>query len=1029
MEERLVEEESLFLTENNILNALKCNCAFKKMDITDDEKNIIINTLKMKCTSFSADDRLAYILRAYPLCMVSVLCYEKQWTIEDIIEVYNDIIGIDLESDNIKILDENVRGIINRLSPDPKSDVRIFEHNLNKYLKAGITSKNIEALLESKQSRDYHNWPRLKKRIIREFNKTKYICDIRINDDEYLLLKEYLKTLVKSVPCEIQDEIFATAIVHVATHCYKGGNLWGTFFSELELKPSQTIQSNIGEEFDRILEEHGKIIIGRGKHFQNILLHCFVSNNYADAYFEFLYKFYSLDLDRDITRLDREMMNELMNSICSEDKTGRSYMLVQHISLAMAANRRGAKIRIRNTLKLLDKFFWDNKYEIVTDHRIYNLLQEWIRKSEMVNADYEEYKSGRKRGAKHFSYPYLHYDESWDSFSLILPSQTIKRISGGAYWNISGGSKHYYEAELVESVTGYKVMNSSVNIEFGCCLSDYRIELVTETGEIIKTFVIKNTDGIRFFDEFGDPVNSQTLKVGQLLSVSNADSIIQSSGLYDHRIRDSILISYFLVEYEDIIKMPNEKAVIVGQKDVQTGITAKGSVENAICTCGGIDYKLYSHIPFMIIRLKSDKINGTLVTVNGSRYHMSDFNAIQFDVEDLSNDVGIFMNLETVISDKKGIYTIGVDIPGGISKEWHFVYISGFNATFEDSPYIFEPRGTVTFPADFSINSIEETCIKESDSNSYKFEIETVGRLLNFSVLISGKTIDIALPVPAVFTDLNNNDNWTSVRPPLIWHDDYPNVITISVPYHKVILYMENNLSDDDNDIREVEYRRNQGDHYIKCDISRFKSYMNFKENFTYLKMKFSDIDTELLGIVNHGILISASIIGDFDHGKIMVDANLIGKGEYYIDIFYGSELIAEKILLDSEGKADVPSEIWNGSYEVIIYESECNGSGFGEEDYYQIGKVQQPLLNPYDMTGRSFKIMQIEKKDKPDVNYPIGFYYYVEQLRKTKDNNRYRGTMVVEKADGSPFAKTDTIVYFPDIKRPNYAWISCQTS
>ncbi|MEI3503930.1 MAG: hypothetical protein V8Q42_09875 [Anaerovoracaceae bacterium] len=88
--------------------------------------------------------------------------------------------------------------------------------------------------------------------------------------------------------------------------------------------------------------------------------------------------------------------------MCREENEGHTFMLVKHIGQAMAANQRGAKIRIRSHLKLMDRFFWDDQYEIKTDHRIKGLLQEWVRKSDRMKTDIEEYKTGRKRVKKLF---------------------------------------------------------------------------------------------------------------------------------------------------------------------------------------------------------------------------------------------------------------------------------------------------------------------------------------------------------------------------------------------------------------------------------------------------------------------------------------------------------------------------------------------------------------------------------------------------------------------------------------------------
>ena len=1033
-----IDSDSLFYTEKMIADALHQGGLFRCLSMTTKEHSELTKLIANKLRNIDDEKRISYIFRAYPRCIVTLFFLNAE---EDIqvsgMRLCKEIISENFDFKKVAELKRQVLNTIEKFSQDSGADTRYFLSHF--YwgsvisMTNGRPSKSLSETLEldtSEKTQDKiknAEWNRLEKKIKRSFAKVKYICDIHLNDHEYELVKVYLKKVLKQNPNFTEpycEEVYATALVHTAARSYKDGNLWGSLFSYLEMKKNQYMQVSIGEEFYDILLKYNKINIGEGKHFQNILLHCFVSDNYADAFFEFLYKFYYLDLDRDISRLNREMMNELMESICSEDNVGRRYMLVQHISQAMAANRRGAKIRIRNLLKLIDRFFWDENFELVTEHRVYNLLQSWVRASDELRADAEGYAADRRRGAKHFSKPNIFYDVQLDTMKLVIPSQLIKRTEEDVFWHISGGEEHYIEAEVIESVTGYKVNETAIDIAFKSCLNHFKVDLLTSEGEKIKSFNIENAV-VKFFDEHGYAVASQNLKVGQLIAVSEENRRIETSGLYENRLKAGCRISYFQLEFEDIIKMPDGKAVIVGRKEVKTGITAKGVVSQAICRFEDREYEIYNQPPYLIIRLHREKINGTLITLNGQRHHISDFEAVEFCLEDLSDEVGIYMNLEPAILDKDGIYTVGLDVPGGIDREWQFVYLEGFKADFEDAPYIFKPRGTVSFPEHIKIEQIGGSCIKEKDSNSFKFEITSIGRHLNLYASIGNKIAELEIPVPAVYSDLRNSEQWTSERPSPIWHSEFPDIINLSVPYHKIILSMEIYMDEEQDGIREIEYRRNIGDSYICCDISRFRSYLRGGGNSRSLRMKFGDVDEELLKIMIHGILVSGTLMGDFEEKEIIIDTTILGQGSYYADIFKRETLIAEKLLLDEEGKARFPFKLDNDEYAVKVYEGEADESGFDDLDYYLIGEFSQHLLNPYDMTARSFKIMQIERKNEMQPPLRIGYYYFVENLQKTAEEYVYSGKMVVEKSDGTAFAAVDVQVSFPELEKPNYCWIS----
>lgn len=264
------------------------------------------------------------------------------------------------------------------------------------------------------------------RRINREFPDAAYIGDIKINDEEYAILKQYLKKALENLDGNPDDAMYAVAVVQVAMRTYREHVFWGNFFAEADVPSNASLQGIIGKKFWAILIKHNKFHTDSKRYIQNILMHCYVSDYYAPKYFDFLYKFYSIDLDRDISRLDQETMNILLDSVCSEDNTGRRYMLVQHTSQAVAANRPGAAVRIRRHLEQIDKLFWNPEYEIIADHRLDSLMQDWARSANELALDANSIGRNHGRGARRFSSPYIFFDKANASFQLVLPSQIVK---------------------------------------------------------------------------------------------------------------------------------------------------------------------------------------------------------------------------------------------------------------------------------------------------------------------------------------------------------------------------------------------------------------------------------------------------------------------------------------------------------------------------------------------------------------------------------------------------------------------------
>ena len=868
---------------------------------------------------------------------------------------------------------------------------------------------------------------RLFRRIRREFDNATYLSDIKINNDEYEILRAYLKNTIHALGDSgdvTHEECFAVAVVQTAVRVYRDGNLWGNFFEELDCKNTALLQGSIGKKFQNILIKNKKFHVEGTRYVQNILMHCYVSDHYLAEYFGFLCKFYSIDLDRDIGRLDKYLMNDLAVSICSEDHIGRSYMLVQHTGQAVAANPRGAKIRIRNHLKLMDKLFWDPGYERKTDHRIYSRMQAWAKTAEEMRLDMEIRGSGRGRERKHFSSPYILFDRDAAIFRMVLPSQIIRRVENAdVFWRICGKSERYVEAELTESVTGYKVAEACVEIGWQEVLDKYHISLIDGEGNNIKSFPV-HTANARFFDEEGYPVNANTLKVGEVTAITRPEDILYSSALMDSYFDRGMLMSIFSFEYEDILRLPDGRAVIVGKRELQSGLVGKGCVGEAVCTFKDNTYRLYHTMPHLVLRMQPQKANGTCIEVNGKRYRLFDINTVEFSIDDRSGDVGCYLNLADFEKHGEGLFEIITDIPGGVPHKWSFVLIKEFRAEFDGAPYVFEPRGVVSFSDTIDILPHGSAITRDGSSNTFNFEIEEAGRYISFDYIVQGETCKIDLPVPALFIK-KEDGTWTSRRPAHIWHTEFPDVVELSVPYHKIILSMDETADDLDEevDIRELEFRKNSDADSIICDLTKFRSYFYGDENIKTIRARFGQSDVELFKVLTQSIPVSCEIVGDFDQNIIRIGANIIGKAEYCADLFRDDALLCEKIPL-TNGNALISGQTNRGTYKVKLFEVGLDDSGFDEMEYHFLGQYEQELIDPYDMNGRSFRVVQIESTDDASIVYPLIYNYYVQDLKQTKDRRIYQGTMVVEKSGGEIMAAFPVRVEFFDLAYPGRVWI-----
>lgn len=867
---------------------------------------------------------------------------------------------------------------------------------------------------------------KLSARISREIGKRTYLSDIPVSEEEYELLRSELNRMIlrtRQVKRLEGTPLFAAGLVQVALRIYQDGNFWSRFYQEIGLSKGDGVeQRRIGTEFTRVLKEHDRFLLTQeegkqNQYVQNILLHCFVTDPYLDSYFTFLYAVYSSLLDRDLSQLDREAMNALI------ERADRSALLTKSTAEALRANPRGAKIRIRNHLKLLDKLFWNPDYSRRTSNRIFSKLQLWAHQSDRMILESASGRSGAGKGKKRFSKPYLFFDPSSFSFRLVLPQQTVIGDDPDLYWSISNPMEKVIRPEIAEAVIGYKVQEQSIPLSsWKDLLGEFRIRLNDSEGHTVRSFSLPKTD-VRFFDEDGYLIFTNNLRAGTTYTLTRKAAALRSGSPAETYDKQDMLLSVYRFEDGDILLLPDGHAVSIGGDRIESGLAGGSAVADVTCLLdSGESVSLYPKFPRIILRTQVNKAPGTVIQINSVRFSLNDIASMRFPIDDRSEDTGYWIEPERAVAPKDGLYTILADIPDGSTYTWKFLLVNGFRLSFDDAPYIFEPRGVVRFQDGFDLTSLEKACSKDPSGNIFQFDLAGVGRRIDFSLRIGGSAYLLKVRVPALFTSFTG-EKWSAERPAAIWHSDLPDTVCLSWPEKSLVLFTEEASDDLLAETREKEYRRTAGESYMTCDIRWFKSHLDCGSNISVLYLRAGTGWTELLRVIRHSIPTSCSI-SEINNGKaIRVHASILGKGTYYADIFYEDRLLKEKLPLENgQSSLDIFPE--NGQYAVELFETEEDDSGFGDAGYYSIGKFYNTLVNPYDMSHRSFQVLYIEKDDDANRILDLSYDYFVEDLARTGKQDTYTGMMVAENR-GEKLAAFPVSVLFLDPSDPNLVSIS----
>ena len=862
---------------------------------------------------------------------------------------------------------------------------------------------------------------KLQLRINREIKRKTYLSDILIDEEEYELLRGELHRIIRHTQQYNRLEgtpLLAVGIVQVALRVYQDGNFWGGFYEEIDLpKGDGAEQRIIGTAFYKVLLDNNRFTVERNRYVQNILLHCFVTDQYLDSYFSFLYAVYTSLLDRDLSQLDKEAMSALI------ERADRSNLLVKNTAEAFKANPRGAKIRIRNHLKLLNKLFWNPDYSLRTTNRIYSKLQLWARHSDKLILDSASGRLSGTKGKKRFSKPYLFFDQLRFAFRLVLPQQIVIGDDAELHWEISGQTAKSFMPDIVEAVVGFKVQECSINIDsWQDLLGDYKIRLKDHEDNVVRSFSLPKTD-VRFFDDEGYLIFSNQLRPGTIFAVSQKKSLLRSSSLVETHEYQGVVLSAFQFEDEDILILPNGHALSIGGEAIHSGLAGNATVSGIKCILpDGAVVPLLSKLPHIILRMSETKARGTCIEINAERFSLADVATMSFPIDDRSGDTGYWIEMEKFIAPQNGVYSVLADIPGSSTFAWRFVLIYGFKMTFEESPYIFEPRGVVRFCEDIILKPVENKCTKDSGTNAFRFELSTVGRTIDFSYEFGMFSCTLRADVPALFTSFTGDD-WSAERPDTIWHTDLPDVIYIAAPQQKLTLFVEDDDNDSSSEIREKEYRRNASESFVACDIRWFKSYLDTGSNISVLNIKLDTGATELLRVVRHSIATSCSIFQIDEGHAIRIHASIIGKSSYYADIFREGIKLAEKLPLEDRA-CTLNMLVENGQYSVELFETEDDDSGFGEIEYYSLGKFYSDIVNPYDMSRRSIQVLYVEKDTDANKILDLAFDYYVEDLTRTSEKDTYSGMMVIE-TNFTQLAAFPVSVLFLDLEDPSIVSIS----
>lgn len=857
-------------------------------------------------------------------------------------------------------------------------------------------------------------YKKLIKRINNYFDKKYYIGDIAIKDDEYEILKAYAavmydKTLAHRLPLS-DCPVLAVALVQIGIKRYDS-KFWPHVEAEIGAKIPQQKQRYLGESFINTMKAHNKAFISESDMVASIMFHTFVSDYYSKGLFALLFQYYKNDLERDINRNDKDQMAALMETLATKaeldeaageaftdqfmEKGSRAYKLRQHTLQAISANPGKSSMRLRRIIRNIDEAFWNDKLPKNPVSRLTKLYVQWVEESEEFRKEYRRYKQGeiRNKGKKHFSSPYPFANIANDKFRVMLPAQIVKEnYADNIKWRITTDSGTYFkEVETFPVLTGFKTDESYVCISVDEVFGSITSELIWDDNTVVKKYTNLPECKVRFFDLDGDYA-PRLFKI-PMIAYSRAGIVLKSPALMDKLCSEDYTRWEFEFEDGDIVIFPDGDSMVVGEK-YSDGFTKRGKLSGAFCTSQeGKRIDIYSRLPDLILTIPKSRINGTAIVVNGVKYRLGDCSYTEFNSADSKGCRAFFISTDRFKEcGNNMLNTILVDVPGSsFVKEYSFAYIDGLSAYFDGSPYVFEDRGTISFPDTVEVKCLDKKAKKLSDENGFSFELSSERSTLPMRI---NEKLDVEFDVPVLLWS-TDSESWKTEPLGEIWSSDFFKVKTVYIksPEKRIELSTDSD-SDDDDDIQAVSAEK-RADGVYSVDMTRFMSWITRDRISHNVLIKVGSKEYPFATVYAKSYVVNCDVAADYENGILTCSGEIFGRSDYYIDIIH---MNTGRVIADKQrfvgNSFSVSDKLSSGDYRIEIFEAEDDDSGFDELTYYSIFECTKKLINRSDLSGHYLHIRKFRPASGSYLFTDFSREYWVTDFEKA-DKGIYEGLLL----------------------------------
>ena len=890
----------------------------------------------------------------------------------------------------------------------------LFEDNKELLKGKGDISPKYETLLVERE--EHNGWDALCNKIARGFKSVTLLSEIEISDREFDLLMYYFKKRYIYVKANERrpfvDMMFTVAMVQIGIRYYEN-NFWPQVCKASGIESIEGNHRNwVGGSVTETLLAFGKPVYGQNEYVTNIMMHCFITDSFAKRFFDYLFQYYRLDLERNLSELQDVDLEYLCKSIINP-YAKRQQLLSDYAAMSIRADRAYCKGIIAKSLTMIDCSFWEEEYpEDCLTGRLAERFEEWKESSTFYQVDKRKYQKDihNGNGIRKYRKPHMTCDLSRGIFHIILPSQMVPASdmedTPDVTWFVVSKSQRQFSCELVEGFSGYRTKQIEFEINANTIFDKY-IFLLFADKMPLRSFVW-NEKQAQFFTDDGRWMAGTQLEEGRVIAFVSDNSKIESSAIrykgYEYG------ISYYELQIQegDFVCVQGEENYYVG-KIPKPGLSQNGAVLGVRLSIDddSDEIMVYEKHPEIVIDMEENQFYGTAIIVNGAVNKLSQMKFVDVKAGRISAKKYYFVRAEELKGIREGYNHVVVDYPKSLKRlNMEYFLLTEFLFEFPGAPFIYQKNAVLKINRKYheNIMYLSET----TEMQSIKFRMSD---LVDGILSLDGEEgVKLFFDVPLLLLSWDRKE-WSYKKPKDIWHSDLNRIFYLKYPLSTIGLFVDGQQD------RSLNNYKKRADGVFECDITKLMTYFSKSKMLEGIVLKAGIQEIPLFKILQKSFLVNAVLTPDYVNNCIEAKLDLIGKAAYYADLYCEDEIVAEKEPVSNDGLVSFHVEIETADYTIKVYETE-DDFGF-DEDYDFVGEKSLAMVNPADLIGGCMKIINI-LKTSDQTFFPIdNNYRYLIYLEEQYSITKYKAVLVgIFHEDDNIMYASNAIVEIPDMNK-----------